>query len=122
MAIIADSRAGAKTTWERNSPAIVPRIAAITPTRAPLGARAGDASSSPDCREHAELAEPTLSDDSEARGGNQRGQEQEDGGDGKQCERVSSLDLAADPQSPEARTAASPRSLRRRGALVRSRD
>ena len=61
--------------------------------------------SSPDCRQHAELAEPTLRNDSEARGGDERGQEQEDGGDGKQCERVSGLDLAAAPQSPEARTA-----------------
>ena len=60
---------------------------------------------SPDCREHAELAEPTLRDDSEARGGNQRGQEQEDGGDGEHCERVCGLDLAAAPRSPEARTA-----------------
>ena len=55
--------------------------------------------SSPDCREHAELAEPTLRDDGEARGGNERGQEQEDGGDGEQCERVRGLDLAAGPGS-----------------------
>ena len=59
---------------------------------------------SPDCREHAELPEPTLRDDSEARGGNERGQEQEDGGDGEHCDRVRGLDLAAAPRSPEART------------------
>ena len=61
--------------------------------------------SSPDCREHAELAEPTLRDDGEARRGNERGKEQEDGGDGEQCERVCGLDLAAVPNSREARTA-----------------
>ena len=41
-----------------------------------------------DRREHAELAEPTLRDDGEARCGNERGQEQEDGGDGENRERV----------------------------------
>ena len=50
---------------------------------------------SPDCREHAELTEPTLRDDGEARCGNERGQEQEDGGDGEHCERVCGPDLAA---------------------------
>ena len=59
----------------------------------------------PDRREHAELAESTLRDDGEARGGNERGQEQEDGGDGEQCERVCGLDLAAVPRSREAGTA-----------------
>jgi hypothetical protein len=61
--------------------------------------------SGPDGREHAELAEPPLRDDSEARGGNERGQEQEDGADGEQCERVCGLDLAAGARSREARTA-----------------
>ena len=61
--------------------------------------------SRPDCREHAELAEPTLRDDGEARGRNERGQEQEDGGDGEHCERVRGLDLTAAPGSREARTA-----------------
>ena len=56
--------------------------------------------SRPDGREHAELAEPTLRDDSEARGGNERGQEQEDGGDREHCQRVGGLDLAAAPRFP----------------------
>ena len=64
--------------------------------------------SSADGRQHAELAEPTLRDDSEAGGGNERGQEQEHGGDGEQCERVCGLDLAAAPRSREARTEATP--------------
>ena len=41
-----------------------------------------------DRRERAELAEPSLRDDGEARGGNQRGQEQEDGGHGEHRQRV----------------------------------
>jgi hypothetical protein len=36
-----------------------------------------------DCREHAELAEPSLCDDREPRGGNQRGQDEEDRGNGE---------------------------------------
>ena len=38
--------------------------------------------------EHAELAEPSLRDDREACGGDQRGQEQEDGGHGEHRQRV----------------------------------
>ena len=64
--------------------------------------------SSPDCREHAELAEPSLRNDSEARGGNERGQEQKDGGDGEQRERVCGPDLAAARRSRQARTEAVP--------------
>ena len=94
----ADSSVGAKTTQSAR-PATVPMIAAIAPTSGAVrhqhetevllrGADGG---------EHAELAEPSLSDDCEACGGNQRGQEQEDGGDGEHRERVGGLDLAADP-------------------------
>ena len=41
--------------------------------------------------EHAELAEPSLRDDREAGGGDQRGQEQEDGGHGEHRQRVCRL-------------------------------
>ena len=44
-----------------------------------------------DCGEHAELAESPLSDDGESRGGNERGQEQEDGGHREHRERVRGL-------------------------------
>ena len=41
-----------------------------------------------DGSEHAQLAEPSLRDDREACGGNQRGQEEEDGGDGEHRQRL----------------------------------
>ena len=41
-----------------------------------------------DRRERAELAEPSLRDDGKARGGDQRGQQQEDGGHGEHRQRV----------------------------------
>ena len=59
----------------------------------------------PDCREHAELAEPTLRDDGEARSGNERGKEQEDGGDREHGERVCVRGVAAARHCREARTA-----------------
>jgi hypothetical protein len=44
-----------------------------------------------DRRERTKLAEPSLRDDGKARGGNQRGQEQEDGGYGEHRQRVCPL-------------------------------
>ena len=41
--------------------------------------------------EHAQLPEPSLGDDREAGGGDQRGQEEEDGGDGEHRQRVCPL-------------------------------
>ena len=50
--------------------------------------------------EHAELAEPSLRDDGEACGGDQRGQEQEDGGHGEHRQRVGRPVVAAPRSSP----------------------
>ena len=85
----ADSSVGAKTS-QSPRPAIVPMTAAIVPTTAPLvkSTRRRCFPRGADGGEHAELAEPSLRDDCEACGGNQRCKEEEDGGHGEHRQRL----------------------------------
>ena len=113
----ADSSVGAKTTQSAR-PAIVPMSAAIVPTRAPFDKQheAKVLLRRADGGEHAELAEPSLRDDREACGGDQRGQEQEDRGHGEHRQR---LCRAADVAS---RAPWSPRRPSGSGRLERSHE
>ena len=92
----ADSSVGAKASQSAR-PAIVPMSAAIAADDRAVGQQHEPEVllRGADRGEHAELAEPALRDDGEARGGDQRGQEQEDGGDGEHRQR-----LAAPLSSP----------------------
>ena len=85
----ADSSVGATTTHSA-SPASVPTSAAIAPTRAPCATsdEPDVLVGGPDGREHAELAEPALGDDREARSGDQRGQQHEDRRYGEHRQRI----------------------------------
>ena len=96
----ADSSVGATATQSAR-PTIVPQTAAIAPTMAPLAisTRRRCFCVAPIGGEHAELAQPSLRDDGEARGGDQRGQEEEDGGHGEHRQRVR-RSVVADPLEP----------------------
>ena len=78
--------------------------------------------------EHAELAEPSLRDDGEACGGNERGQEQEDGGHGEHRQGAGTLAVPARAADPTRRTGrrcsmrVKKRSIDRRGRVDQNRD
>jgi len=59
-----------------------------------------------DCREHAELAEPSLRDDGEARCGNERSQQHEDGGHGEHRQLGCRLVAAPKPGPDQSRPVA----------------
>ena len=85
----ADSRLGAKTTQSAR-PAIVPTNAATVPTTAPLArsTRRTVLLRGADRSQHSELSEPSLRDDGEACGGDERRKEEEDGSDGEDGQRL----------------------------------
>ena len=85
----ADSSVG-PTATQSARPAIVPHDRGDRPDDAAVGHEheAEVLVRGADGGEHAELAQPPLRDDREARGGDQRGQEEEDGGHGEHRQRV----------------------------------
>ena len=103
-------------------PTIAPISAAIAPTTVPFvnSTRRRCFSVAPIAGERAELAEPSLRDDCEACGRNQRGQEQEDGRHGEHRQRVRRLVVGPSLGARERGPVPRPRGLRSREGVDRA--